>query len=68
MRENTFRKKYHRYILNNPDNADLKRKAIVATAAKMARVCYGLVKNLEEYRPYYDEDIPSGEIRSLCGR
>jgi hypothetical protein len=36
MRENTFRKKYHRYILNDPDNADLRRKAIVATAAKMA--------------------------------
>jgi transposase len=68
MRENTFRKKYSRYIQNDPDNADLKRKAVVATAAKMARVCYGLVKNLEEYRPYYDEDTPSGEIRSLCVR
>jgi transposase len=68
MRENTFREKYHRYILNYPDNADLKRKAIVATAAKMARVCYGLVKNLKEYRPYYDGDMPSGEIRSLCVR
>ncbi len=68
MRENTFRKKYSRYIKNDPDNADLKRKAVVATAAKMARVCYGLIKSSEEYRPYYDEDIPSGEIRSLCIR
>ena len=68
MRENTFRKKYSRYIQNDPDNADLKRKAVVATAAKMARVCLGLVKSSEEYRPYYDEDIPSGEIRSLCVR
>ena len=68
MRENTFRKKYSRYIQNDPDNSDLKRKAVVATAAKMARVCFGLVKNLREYRPYYDEDIPSGEIRSLCCR
>ena len=68
MRENTFRKKYSRYIKNDPDNADLKRKAVVATAAKMARVCLGLVKSSEEYRPYYDEDIPSGEIRSLCAR
>jgi len=68
MRENTFRKKYSRYIQNDPDNADLKRKAVVATAAKMARVCFGLVKNSREYRPYYDEDIPSGEIRALCSR
>jgi transposase len=68
MRENTFRKKYQRYIKNNPENADLRRKAIVGVAAKMARVCYGLVKNQSEYRPYYDEDMPSGEIRSLCSR
>jgi hypothetical protein len=68
MRENTFRKKYSRYIQNDPDNADLKCKAVVATAAKMARVCYGLVKNFKEYRPYYNEDMPSGEIRSLCVR
>lgn len=68
MRENTFRKKYQRYIKNDPENADLKRKAIVGVASKIARVCYGLVKNQSEYRPYYDEDIPSGEIRSLCCR
>lgn len=68
MRENTFRKKYSRYIQNDPDNADLKRKAIVGVAAKMARVCYGLVKNQSEYRPYYDEGIPSGEIRSIYSR
>ncbi len=58
MRENTFRNKYQRYIKNDPDNTDLKRKAIVGVAAKIARVCYGLVKKQSEYRPYYDEDIP----------
>jgi transposase len=64
MRENTFHKKYQRYIQKDPDNADLKRKALTATAAKLARVCYALVKNNQEYRPYYDEQIPSGKIHS----
>jgi len=47
---------------------NLKRKAIVGVAAKIARVCYGLVKKQSEYRPYYDEDIPGGEFRSLYCR
>ena len=36
LRENSFKDKYERYILTNPNDADLKRKALTAVAAKMA--------------------------------
>jgi hypothetical protein len=64
MRENTFRSKFERYIKSDPGNADLKRKAYTAVAAKMARVAYGLIKTGTEYRCYYESEIPSGKIPS----
>ena len=44
LRENSFKDKYDRYISADPGNADLKRKALTAVAAKMARVAYGMIK------------------------
>ena len=44
MRENAFRDKYERYLSANPFDADRKRKALTAVAAKMARVAYAVVK------------------------
>jgi len=49
MRENTFRKKYENYIKGDPNNADLKRKATTAVAAKMARVAYSMIKTQTDY-------------------
>lgn len=66
MRENTFRKKYSRYIHKDPESPDLRRKAYTAAAAKMARVVYGLMKTDSFYRPYFEEAIPSGRIRSVA--
>ena len=61
QRENTFRNKYENYIKKDPINADLKRKAYTAVAAKMARVAYSVVKHQTNYRCYHDESIiPSG--------
>ena len=54
MRENTFRKRYHNLIKDDPTNADMKRKAYVAVAIKMARVVYSLIKNNTDYRCYYE--------------
>jgi transposase len=54
QRENSFRYKYERYIRNEPDNADLKRKARVAVATKMARVAHALVKQNTDYRGFYE--------------
>ena len=37
-------------------NADLKRKAYVAVAAKMARVAHCLIKHDIDYRCYYENE------------
>jgi len=60
MRENSFREKYERYIRNDPSNADRKRKALTAVAAKMARVAYGVVKQQTHYRCYFENALPRG--------
>ena len=56
QRENSFRYKYERYISANPNDADLKRKARVAAASKMARVAHALVKQNTDYRGFYEFD------------
>ena len=58
MKENTFRDKYSRCIKKDSENADLKRKALTATAIKICRVTHSLIKNNKEYRPYFDEAGP----------
>jgi hypothetical protein len=62
MRENSFRAKYERYIRAAPDDADLRRKALTAVAAKMARVAYSMIKKNEPYRQFFEQSLPSGSI------
>ena len=62
MRENSFRAKYERYIHAAPDAADLRRKALTAVAAKMARVAYGMIKRNQPYRQFFEQSLPSGSI------
>jgi transposase len=62
MNENSFRAKYERYIKGDPFNADRKRKARTAVAAKMARVAFSVVKRGVTYRPYHESGIPDGKI------
>lgn len=64
MTENTFRQKFDRYTRSDPKNADLKRKAYTACAAKMARVIYGLMKDQQLYRAYHEDAVPDGRTRS----
>lgn len=54
QRENSFRYKYERYIHQDPDNADLRRKARVAVACKMARVAHALIKQEANYHGYHE--------------
>lgn len=61
-RENSFREKYDRYVSNNPKDPDLKRKALTAVAAKMARVAYGIIKKNQPYRRFFEQSLPSGSI------
>jgi len=66
QRENSFRWKFERYIRRDPDDADLKRKAYTAVAAKMARVAHSLIKHNADYRGYHEVAVP-GDGTSLFG-
>jgi transposase len=54
QRENSFRWKYESYIRKDPADADLRRKARTAIAAKMARVAHSLIKRESDYRGYHE--------------
>ena len=60
MRENSFRRKFDNYVRGNPLDADLRRKAYTAVAAKLARVIFGLIKSGTDYRPFFEHKIPGG--------
>ena len=64
MQQNSFRRKYEDYIRRDPKNADLKRKAYTAVAAKMARVVYGVIKSETDYRRFSEAVVPGGRIPS----
>ena len=66
QRENSFRRKFQRYVRRDPDDPDLKRKAYTAVAAKMARVAHSLIKHNADYRGYHEVAIP-GDGTSLLG-
>ena len=62
MNENSFRDKYERYTRQDPGNPDVRRKALTAVAAKMARVAYAVVKHDLPYHGYHEHALPSGSI------
>jgi transposase len=64
QRRNGFRRKFDDYVKANPQDADLKRKAYTAVAAKVARVAYGLVKSGKEYRHFIEAAAHDGRIPS----
>lgn len=68
QRDNSFRAKYERYIARDRDNADLKRKALTAITAKMARTAHAVIKSGSDYRPFFEGPIPSGRTSLSKGR
>jgi transposase len=62
QRENAFRDKYERYLSATPFDADRKRKALTAVAAKMARVAFAIVKHRSDYHCFFEHRLPSGSI------
>ena len=60
QRDNGFRAKYERYVARDRDNADLKRKALTAITAKMARSAHAVIKTGSDYRPFFEGPMPSG--------
>jgi transposase len=64
MRQNSFRRKYDDYMRVDPQNADRKRKAYTACAAKMARVAHAIVTTGIDYRRFPEATRPGGRIPS----
>ena len=60
QKENSFRDKFERYIARDRDNADLRRKALTAITAKMARVVHAVIKSGSDYRPFFEGTVPGG--------
>jgi transposase len=68
QRENSFRDKFERYIAKDRHNADLRRKALTAITAKMARVVHAVIKSGADYRPFFEGVVPSGRTPLRLGR
>ena len=60
QRDNSFRTKFERYVARDRDNPDLRRKALAAIAAKMARTAHAIVKRGVDYRPFFEGAVPGG--------
>ena len=58
--------KFERYVARDRDNPDLRRKALAAIAAKMARTAHAIVKRGVDYRPFFEGAVPRREDPSLC--
>jgi hypothetical protein len=59
------REHYGRYVAKDPESKYLRRKALTAVAAKMARVAHAIVRSGTDYRPFFEQPVPSGRT-SLC--
>jgi transposase len=68
QRDNSFRAKFERYIAKDRANADLRRKALTAVTAKMARTAHAVIKSGTDYRPFIEGPMPSGRTSIRMGR
>ncbi len=64
MQQNGFRRKFEDYIRSDPQNADRRRKAYTAVAAKMARVAYAVITTGIDFRRFPEAAKPGGRIPS----
>jgi len=65
QRDNSFRDKFERYVAPDRTNPDLRRKALAAIAAKMARTAHAVIKSGVDYRPFFEGAVPGGRT-PLC--
>ena len=68
QRDNSFRDKLGRYTARDRHDADLRREAVTALTAKMARVVHAVVKARTEYRPFFERPVPGGRTSLCMGR
>jgi len=60
QRDTSFRSRFERHVARDRDNPDLRRKALSAIAAKMARTAHAVVKRGVDYRPFFEGAVPGG--------
>ncbi len=65
---NSFRDKFERCIARDRHNADLRRKAYTAIAAKMARTAHAVVKGGQPCRPFLEGTMHGGRTLPSRGR
>ena len=68
QKENSFRDKFERTIARDRHKADLRRKALTAITAKMARVVHAIIKSGADYRPFVEGPVPGGRTSLSMGR
>jgi transposase len=68
QRDNSFRDKLGRYTARDRHDADLRRKAVTALTAKMARVVHAVIKGGAEYRPFFERPVPGGRTSPCQSR
>jgi transposase len=68
QRDNSFRDKLGRYTERDRHDADLRRKAMTALTAKMARVVHAVIKGGAEYRPFFERPVPGGRTSPCQSR
>ncbi len=68
QKENGFRDKFERYVAKDHHNADLRRKAMTAITAKMARVAHAVIKSGCELPAFFEGRVPGGRTSSGTGR
>jgi hypothetical protein len=64
-RDNSFRDKLGRYTERDRQDADLRRKAVTALTAEMARLIHAVIKGGAEYLLFFERPVPGGTT-SLC--
>jgi transposase len=65
QRDNSFRDKLGQYVAGHADDPDLRRKAMTALTAKMARVAHAVIKTGTEYRPFLERSDARWNAPSL---
>jgi len=68
QRDNSFRDKFERYVARDRTSPDLRRKALAAIAAKVARTAHAIIKRGVDYRPFFEGAVPGGRTPLCVGR
>lgn len=60
QKESSLRDNFGRYGARDRDNRNLRRKALTAIAAEMARLVHAIIKSGTDYRLFVEGSVPDG--------